>query len=112
VRNLILFLNQIQLLLDCGMVLELVLAHLEQDFNHVLGSLVNVGFVQDVSELVKDGHGNGWLHVLQILSHLSTETDGNFHTVVGGLMQQQQEDLAGKHLVLNLLVDEVGEESG
>jgi uncharacterized protein YgfB (UPF0149 family) len=66
--------------------------------------------VQDVSELVKDRHGNGWLHLLQVLSNLTAETDRNLNTVVGRLVQQEEQDLAGEHFVLDLLVDKMGEE--
>lgn len=72
------------------MVLELVLADLEQDFNHVLCSLVDIGFVQDISELVKDGDGNRRLHVLEVLTNFSAESNCDFYTVIGRLVQQQQ----------------------
>lgn len=62
--NLIFLLDQVKLLLDRRVLLELVLAHLEEHLNHVLRSLVDVGFMEDVSELVKDSHGDGGLHLL------------------------------------------------
>jgi hypothetical protein len=45
VGDLILLFNKIQLFLDRGIVLVAILSDLEQDLDHVLRSLVNVGFV-------------------------------------------------------------------
>lgn len=110
VRDLILLLHQVELVLDGWVVLEAVLAHLEEHLNHVLHTLVDVCLVQDVPQLVPHGQRNSWLHFLEMLPHLAHEVDGNLHTVVGRLVQQQQEHLAGEHLVGDLLVDEVREE--
>lgn len=112
VCDLVLLLHQVQLLLDGRVVLELVLPNLEEHLNHVLRSLVDVGLVKDVAELVEDGHGDGGLHLLEVLPDLLAEADGDLDAVVRRLVQQQQQDLAGQHLVLDLLVDEVGEEGG
>jgi hypothetical protein len=58
VGNLVFLFYKIQLFLDRWIVLVTVLSNLEQDFDHVLCSLVDVGFVQDTAELVVDSHGD------------------------------------------------------
>jgi hypothetical protein len=58
VCNLVLLFDKIQLFLDRGIILVAILSDLEQNFDHVLGSLVDVGFVQNATELVVNGHGN------------------------------------------------------
>jgi hypothetical protein len=105
--NLVLFFHQIELLLDRWIILIPVLAHLEQDFNHVLHALVDIGFVEDVSKLVENGIRNLRVHFLQVLSNFPGQTDGDFHAIVGGLVKQQQQDLCDKHLVGDLIVDQV-----
>jgi hypothetical protein len=108
--DLILLFHQVQLLLDSWVILEFVLAHLEQHFDHVLCSLVDIGFVQNVSKLVKYSHGNRRLHLLQILPNLSTETNRNLNTIVGRLMKQEKQNLTSEHFMLNLLVDKMCQE--
>ncbi len=63
--DLVLLLDQVQLLLDGGVVLELVLADLEQHLDHVLHAAVDVGLVQDVAELVEHDARNVGVHVLE-----------------------------------------------
>jgi hypothetical protein len=109
--DLILFLHQIKLLLDCLVILIPVLAHLEQDFNHVLHTLIDIGFVEDIPELVENGIRDLRVHFLQVLSDFPGETDCDFHAVVGGLVEQQKQDLRDKHLVGDLMVDKVCNES-
>lgn len=58
VSNLILLFDKIQLFLDRGVILVAILSDLEQNFDHVLCSLVDIGFVQDTAELIVDGHGD------------------------------------------------------
>ena len=43
--DLIFFFDQIELLLDCDMVLVPILAHLEEHLNHVLHTLVDIRLV-------------------------------------------------------------------
>jgi hypothetical protein len=45
-----------------------------------------------------------------VLANLSHQTHGNLNTVVSRLVQQKQQDLGGKHLVSDLLIDQVGQE--
>lgn len=58
VGNLILLFYKVQLFFDRWVILVAVLSDLEQDFDHVLCSLVDVGFVQDTAELIVDSHGD------------------------------------------------------
>jgi hypothetical protein len=108
VGNLILLFDKIQLFLDRGIILVAILSDLEQNFDHVLGSLIDVGLVQDTTELVVDSHRDLRIELLDVLADLSHQTDGNLDAVVSGLVQQKQQNLGGKHLVSNLLVDQVG----
>lgn len=110
VCNLVLLFNQVQLFLDGRALLELVFSDLEKNFNHVLGSLIDVRLVEDVAELIEHGQRDGRLHLLQVLPHLLAESHSNLNTVVGRLVQEQQENLASQHLMLNLLVDQMREE--
>jgi hypothetical protein len=105
--DLILFLHQVKLLLDCWVVLIPVLAYLEQDFDHVLHALVDIGFVEDISELVEDGVGDLGVHFFQVLADFPSQANCNFHAVVSGLVKQQKQNLRDKHLVSNLMVDKV-----
>jgi hypothetical protein len=77
-----------------------------------LCTLIDVGLVQNVSKLVKHEHGDGGLHFLQMLSNFTAKPNGNLHTIVGRLIQQQNQNLTGEILVLYLLIDEMGEECG
>jgi hypothetical protein len=103
--NLILLFDKIQLFLDRGVILVAILSDLEQDFDHVLCSLVDIGFVQDTAELIVDGHGDLRIELFDVLTNLSHQPHSNLNAVVSGLVQQKQQDLGGKHLVSNLLVD-------
>lgn len=105
--DLVLFFHQIELLLNRWIILIPVLAYLEQYFNHVLHALVDIGFVEDVSELVENRICDLRVHLLQVLSNFSGQADGDFHAIVGGLVKQQQQDLCDKHLVGDLIVDKV-----
>lgn len=85
--NLILLFYKIQLFLDRGIILVAILSDLEQNFDHVLGSLVDVGFMQDAAELVVDGHGYLRIELLDVLANLSHQTHGNLNAVVSRLVQ-------------------------
>jgi len=86
VCNLILFFDKIQLFLDRRIILVAVLSDLEQDFDHVLGSLVDVGFVQDAAELIVDSHGDLRIELFDVLANLSHQTHGNLDAVVSRLV--------------------------
>ena len=110
--DLILLLDQIQLLLDNRVVLVLVLAHLEEHLDHVLRTTVDISLVENVSELVENGMGDGRGHLLQEQADLPHEADSDLDTVVGRLRKQQQQNLGSSHLVGNLVVDKMGNEHG
>lgn len=110
VRNLILLLNKIQLLLHRRIILEPVFAHLKQHLNHVLRTLINIGFVQNISELIKDDGRNRRPHLLEKLSNLSAEPNRNLHTIIRRFIEQQQQNLPSQHLMLHLLIDQVRQE--
>jgi len=112
VGDLVLLLYKIQLLLDHRVVLVLILAHLEQNLNHVLRTPIDVSLVENVPELVEDGVSNLGRHLLQKQANLAHKSHGNLDTVVGGFLKQKQENLGGNHLVHHLVVDQVGDEHG
>lgn len=85
--DLIVLLDKIQLFLDRWVILVTVLAHLEQNFDHVLCSLVDAGFVEDVSKLVIDDIGNRGAHLFEELADLATEANGDFNAVIGRLIE-------------------------
>lgn len=94
VRNLVFFFDKIKLVLDCRIVLVLVFPNLEKHLNHVLHSFVDIGFVQDVPELIVDCHSNFGLKLLKMLTDFLHESYSNFDTVVAWLVQQQQQNLS------------------
>ncbi|GJC95161.1 hypothetical protein ColKHC_03987 [Colletotrichum higginsianum] len=112
VCDLVLLFHQVQLLLDGWVVLEAVLPDLEEDLDHVLHALVDVGLVQHVPQLVPDSQGDSGLHVLQMLANLAHEVDSNLDAVVGRLVEEEKEHLAGKAFVGDLVIDEMGQEGG
>lgn len=109
VGDLVLLFDQIQVLLDGGVVLVTIFPDLEQDFDHVLHALVDIGLVQDAAELVEHSKGNLSVELLNVLADLLHQTDGNLDAVVGGLVEQQEQHLGGEHLVSDLVVDQVSE---
>jgi hypothetical protein len=112
VGNLILLFHKVQLFLYSKVVLVAVLSDLKENLDHVLGSFVNISFVQNAAKLVVDSHGDLRVELLDMLANFSHQSYGNFDTIISRLVQQQQKHLSGKHLVRDLLVDEVGQESG
>jgi hypothetical protein len=110
--DLILFLHQIKLLFDCWVILVPVLAHLEKNLDHVLHALVDIGLVEDISELVENGIRDLRVHFLQVLPNFPGEADCDFHAVVSGLMEQQKQNLRDEHLIGDLVVDKVCNKGG
>lgn len=87
--DLILLFDQIQLFSNSRIVLVFVLAHLKQNLDHVLSSLVDVGLVQDTSELVEYSQSNSWLHLFKKLPNFSRQANRDLDRIVGGLVQEQ-----------------------
>lgn len=111
VGDLVILLDQIQFFLDGKVILVLVLSDLEQNFNHVLNSLVNVGLVENVAELVEDGEGDLRVELFDVLTNFLHQAHGNLNTVISRLVQQEKQNLGGKHLMSDLLVDQMSKES-
>jgi len=86
-RNLILFLDEIQLLADSRIVLVLGAPDLKQHLDHVLSALVNVGLVENVAHLVEDGIGNGGVHVVEEGADLLHDANGDLDRVVRRLVE-------------------------
>lgn len=53
-RDLVLLFDQIQLLLDGGVILVFILPDLEKHLDHILNTFVDVSLVQDAAKLIKD----------------------------------------------------------
>jgi hypothetical protein len=109
--DLIFFLHQIELLLNGWVILVPILAHLEEHLDHILHTLVDIGLMKDVSELVKHRECNGRVHFFQVLANFSGKPDCDFHTIVRGLVKEKQQNLSSQHLVSNLVVAQVSDES-
>lgn len=109
-RDLICLFHQIQFILDRWIVLESIFSHLEQDFDHVLDTLIDVGLVKDMPELVKHGKRNRTAHFLQVLSHFSCQSHGYLNAVIGRFVKEEQENLGCKHFVRDLLIAEMRNE--
>lgn len=88
VCNLVLLFHKIQLFFQCGIVLVLVFPNLEQHFDHVLDSLVDIRFMQNAPELIIHSKCNLRVHFFHVLSHLLGQSNSNLHTVVCRLVQE------------------------
>jgi len=110
--DLILFLDEIKLFLDGRILLVSVFPYLEKNLDHILGSLVDIGFVEDISELIVNCIGNCGIHLFQKLPNLSGDTNRYLDTIIGRFVQEEEEDLSDEDLVDNLLVDEMRKEHG
>lgn len=111
-RDHVLLLDEVEALGDDGVVLEAVLADLEQDLDHVLHALVDVALVEDGAEPVKDAVVGARRVLGEERADLAHERDGDLDAVVGRALEEEDEDLEGEDLVRDLLVDELGEERG
>jgi hypothetical protein len=113
VCDLVFLLHQIQFITDGRVVLVLVTPDLEEDLNHVLRPFLQIcGFVQNGTELVEHGDGDGRVELFEVLAALLAQVDCNLHTVVRWLMEKKQKYLGYQHLMDHLLVAQVSEESG
>jgi hypothetical protein len=52
-----------------------------------LYTLIDVGFVKDIPELVEHCQGYRSAHLLQMLSDFAGQADRNLNTIVRGLME-------------------------
>ena len=93
VSNLIFFFDQVQLLGNPGIVLELVLARLRKDFDHVLYTYANVPLVKNRTESVKDTVTRLRCLFGQKRADFSHKGHGQFHTVIRRLFKQENKDL-------------------
>jgi hypothetical protein len=109
--DLIFFLHQIELLLNGWVILVPILAHLEEHLDHILHALVDIGLMKDVSELVEHRECNGRVHFFQVLANFSGKPDCDFHAIIRGLVKEKQQNLSRQHLMGNLVVAQVSDES-
>ena len=87
--DLIFLFHKVQLFFQCRIVLVFVFPDLEQHFNHVLHSFVNVRLVEDTPELIVDSEGNLRVHLLHVLANFLRQANCDLHTVVRRLVQKQ-----------------------
>ena len=99
VRDGVVLLDEVESLGDDGVVLVLVLADLEEDFDHVLHALVDAGLVEDRAEALVDAVVGLWARLGQERADLLHERDGDLDRVVRRLLEQEDEDLERNNLV-------------
>ena len=110
VGNLILLFYKIQLVPYNWVVLVLCAPDLEKNLDHVLRSLVNIRFVEDVAHLVEDGIRDGGFHLVKESTDFLHDSNGNLDGVIGRLVEQKQQNLGDENLVDDLGVDEMRKE--
>lgn len=84
--DLIFFFHEIQLLLECRVVLVFVLSDLEQHFDHVLNSLVDIRLVKDAPELIVDSECDLRVHLFHVLANFLRQANCDLHAVICGLV--------------------------
>eukprot|EP00754_Rhynchopus_humris_P050365 Rhum_TRINITY_DN8922_c1_g1::Rhum_TRINITY_DN8922_c1_g1_i1::g.30703::m.30703 len=112
VRHHVVLVQQLQLLDDVGEVREVLLDDSEQAFDDVLRPHLQVALLQNRPEAVLHGEEGLLRQHRQRHARLLHEVDGHLHTVVRGLVEQQQEDVKAQLLVHDALVDRVRDELG
>lgn len=112
VRDLLVLLDEVELLDQDRVVLEAVLADLEQDLDHEQHALLDGALVQDRAEALKDDVGRLGRVLRQEQADLARERARNLKRVGRRVLLQEQEDLQRQELVRDRLVDEVGDKRG
>ncbi len=87
--DLIFLLHKIQFIFDSWIILIFILADLKENFDHVLHSLVDIGFVKDVPELIEYCKRDCLVHLFQMLSNFPCQADCNLNTVICRFVEQQ-----------------------
>ncbi|KAI3483060.1 hypothetical protein L1887_54081 [Cichorium endivia] len=111
-RDLVVLFDQVEGFWDAQVVLEAVAAHLREHLDHVLHALADVSLVEYCTEPIKDavvGLGRLFGEESADLAH---ETDGDLDAIIGGIFEQEDEDLERQDLVDDALVDEMSNEHG
>ena len=108
--DLVLLLDEVQSFGHNRVVLELVLADLHEDLDHVLHALVDRAFMQDSAEALKNACRSLGRILREVCAGFAHERDGELDAVVGGLFEEQDENLKRDELMSNNLVDEVRNE--
>jgi hypothetical protein len=81
-------------------------------FNHILHALINFSFMKNGPENIKNSVKRPRTNFAQALPALLHKIDGDLDAVVGGLVEEEGEDLEGDHDSANVLVHQVGDEDG
>lgn len=106
-RDLLVFLHEIQTFRENGIVFVLVLPYLHQNFDHILDSLADRAFVENSTETFEHSGIGFWRVFGQECADFPGETDGNLDGVVCGPFEKQDKDLKSNYLVRDRLVDEM-----
>mmetsp|Transcript_52396 Transcript_52396/g.138391 ORF Transcript_52396/g.138391 Transcript_52396/m.138391 type:complete len:517 (+) Transcript_52396:598-2148(+) len=110
VRDLVLLLDDVELLNDRRVVDKLLTTNLEDAFDDVLHSPVNLAFMENVAEALKDGVVACRRQLLQRSTALLHEAHADLDGVVRDALEQQRRDVQGQQLADHLLVDQVRHE--
>lgn len=105
--DLVLRFHQVQLCRHRWVVGKPLLPHSKQPFDQVLGARVHIAIGQHRAEPVKQRVDCLRCQVGERCPHFLGEADCDLDAVVAGLLEQEDDDLKGKQLVDDLLVDEV-----
>lgn len=108
--NLLIVVHQIELWGNWWVVLVLILANLEQNFDHVLCALLHLALMQQVAKSLKDTLVSARGLLCKERSNLLHESNCNLYRVVCGLAEQQEQHLEGQEFVCDPLVSQVGNE--
>jgi hypothetical protein len=110
-RDLILRLHEIEALRNDGIVLVLVLPHLEQYLNHVLNTLVNGAFLQDGAKAIKDLYVGFRRCFSDICANFFHKTDGDLDACICWTLQKQKKDLKRNKGASDGLIDKMSNKS-
>jgi hypothetical protein len=112
VRDLLVLLDEVELLDQDRVVLEAVLADLEEDLDHEQHALLDRALVEDRPKALEDDVGRLGRVLGQEEADLARERAGNLERVGRRVLLEREEDFERKQLVRDRLIDEVGDERG
>ena len=110
-RNLVIFLYQVQSFRNNWVVLELVLPHLHEDLNHVLYTITDGTLIEYCAEAFKDSRVGLRRVFSEVRADLSHEADRDLNGVVCRAFEEEDKDLEGNDLMSDTLVHEMTDES-
>ena len=106
-RDLVLFLYEVELLGYPWVIAELVFARLRQDLDHVLHTHTDRAFIQHGTKAVKDGMRSFRCLFREKRAHFARKRHSQLDTVIRRVLQQQHQDLERQKLVHDPLIHEM-----